>query len=107
MHPGLLAGRYQFVQSGMPLMPSFLFVVEDIAEEYPPVPARLAVRDPPGVQQAYQRWPAQKQYEALRLPSDLPILRTLRVVYSDGDRPVEVTVMARAGHLYELQYEFV
>ena len=32
---------------------------------------------------------------------------TLRVVYSDGDRPIEVTVVAKAGHLYELQYEFV
>ncbi|MEU9605041.1 GntR family transcriptional regulator [Streptomyces sp. NPDC048057] len=52
------------------------------------------------------RVPTQKQYEALRLPTDLPILRTLRVVYSDGDRPIEVTVMAKAGHLYELQYEF-
>ena len=53
------------------------------------------------------RVPTQQQYEALRLPSDLPVLRTLRVVYSDDDRPIEVTVMAKAGHLYELQYEFV
>ncbi|RBM05660.1 GntR family transcriptional regulator [Streptomyces sp. PT12] len=53
------------------------------------------------------RVPTQQQYEALRLPSDLPILRTLRVVYSDNDRPIEATVMAKAGHLYELQYEFV
>ncbi|MGC0416382.1 GntR family transcriptional regulator [Embleya sp. AB8] len=52
------------------------------------------------------RIPTQEQYEALQLPSDLPILRTLRVVYTDGDRPIEVTVMAKAGHLYELQYEF-
>ncbi|MER6139490.1 GntR family transcriptional regulator, partial [Streptomyces sparsogenes] len=28
------------------------------------------------------------------------------VVYSDGERPIEATVMAKAGHLYELQYEF-
>lgn len=52
------------------------------------------------------RVPTPEQYEALRLPSDLPILRTLRVVYSDNDRPIEVTLMAKAGHLYELQYEF-
>jgi GntR family transcriptional regulator len=52
------------------------------------------------------RIPTQEQYEALRLPTDLPVLRTLRVVYSDNDRPIEVTVMAKAGHLYELQYEF-
>ncbi|MFF8640405.1 GntR family transcriptional regulator [Streptomyces sp. NPDC015345] len=52
------------------------------------------------------RVPTQEQYQALRLPSDLPVLRTLRVVYSDGDRPIEATVMVKAGHLYEVQYEF-
>lgn len=48
----------------------------------------------------------QEQYAALRLPGELPVLRTLRTVYGDGDRPVEVTVMVKAGHLYELRYEF-
>ncbi|MFD8632961.1 GntR family transcriptional regulator [Streptomyces sp. NPDC059533] len=48
----------------------------------------------------------QKQYTALRLPGDLPVLRTLRTVYGEDDRPIEVTVMVKAGHLYELQYEF-
>ncbi|MFF7077365.1 GntR family transcriptional regulator [Streptomyces lavendulae] len=48
----------------------------------------------------------QKQYTSLRLPGDLPVLRTLRTVYGDGGRPVEVTVMVKAGHLYELRYEF-
>jgi GntR family transcriptional regulator len=52
------------------------------------------------------RIPTQEQYETLKLPTDLPVLRTLRVVYSDKDRPIEVTVMAKAGHLYELQYDF-
>ncbi|MDO0914911.1 GntR family transcriptional regulator [Streptomyces sp. DT2A-34] len=52
------------------------------------------------------RVPTQEQYQALNLPSDLPVLRTLRVVYSDEQRPIEVTVMVKAGHLYELQYEF-
>ncbi|EFL38999.1 LOW QUALITY PROTEIN: regulatory protein KorSA, GntR-family transcriptional regulator, partial [Streptomyces griseoflavus Tu4000] len=52
------------------------------------------------------RVPTQEQYQALNLPSDLPVLRTLRVVYSDDERPVEATVMVKAGHLYELQYEF-
>ena len=28
------------------------------------------------------------------------------MVYSDHDRPIEATVMVKAGHLYELQYEF-
>lgn len=48
----------------------------------------------------------QEQYTALRLPGDLPVLRTLRTVYSEEGRPIEVTVMVKAGHLYELQYEF-
>ncbi|MFF5130760.1 GntR family transcriptional regulator [Streptomyces syringium] len=53
------------------------------------------------------RIPTQEQYNALRLPSDLPVLRTLRVVYSDNERPIEATVMVKAGHLYEMQYEFM
>ncbi|HJQ64759.1 MAG TPA: GntR family transcriptional regulator [Gemmatimonadales bacterium] len=48
----------------------------------------------------------QEQYEALELPTDLPILRTFRVVLSNDDRVIEVTEMAKAGHLYELQYEY-
>ncbi|MFJ5657057.1 GntR family transcriptional regulator [Streptomyces microflavus] len=48
----------------------------------------------------------QEQYRLLRLPGDLPVLRTLRVVLSDNGRPIEATVMAKAGHLYEVQYEF-
>ncbi|UQI48331.1 GntR family transcriptional regulator [Streptomyces sp. HU2014] len=52
------------------------------------------------------RVPTQEEFSALRLPSSLPVLRTLRTLYSDDERPVEVAVMAKAGHLYELQYEF-
>ncbi|WP_086708666.1 GntR family transcriptional regulator [Streptomyces antimycoticus] len=52
------------------------------------------------------RVPTQEQYAVLDLPGNLPVLRTLRVVYSDDQRPIEATVMAKAGHLYELQYEF-
>ncbi|WP_406148345.1 GntR family transcriptional regulator [Streptomyces sp. NBC_01012] len=48
----------------------------------------------------------QDQYRLLGLPGDLPVLRTLRVVFSDHDRPIEATVMVKAGHLYEVQYEF-
>ncbi|MEU0695740.1 GntR family transcriptional regulator [Streptomyces niveus] len=52
------------------------------------------------------RVPTQEQSTALRLPGNLPVLRTLRVVYTDHERPIEATVMVKAGHLYELQYEF-
>ncbi|QDQ11886.1 GntR family transcriptional regulator [Streptomyces spectabilis] len=72
-------------------------------------PALLAEHGfPPrlSVDRVSARVPTQEQFQALRLPSDLPVLRTLRVVYSDHDRPIEATVMVKAGHLYEVQYEF-
>ncbi|MFE9488398.1 MULTISPECIES: GntR family transcriptional regulator [unclassified Streptomyces] len=59
-----------------------------------------------GVDRVSARVPTQEQYQALRLPGGLPVLRTLRVVHSDDERPIEATVMVKAGHLYELQYEF-
>ncbi|MEU9796804.1 GntR family transcriptional regulator [Streptomyces sparsogenes] len=64
------------------------------------VPPRLSV------DKVSARLPTQEQYTVLGLPANLPVLRTLRVVYSDGERPIEATVMAKAGHLYELRYEF-
>ncbi|WP_413799987.1 GntR family transcriptional regulator [Streptomyces iranensis] len=72
-------------------------------------PALLAeLGHPPrlSVDKVSARVPTQEQYTALGLPGNLPVLRTLRVVYSDDERPIEATVMAKAGHLYELQYEF-
>ncbi|CAM5729247.1 hypothetical protein SANTM175S_11006 [Streptomyces antimycoticus] len=53
------------------------------------------------------RVPTQEQCTVLGLPGNLPVLRTLRVVYSDEERPIEATVLAKAGHLYELRYEFI
>ena len=50
--------------------------------------------------------PTQEQYTALGLPENLPVLRTLRVVYNDNGRPIEATAVAKAGHLYEPRYEF-
>lgn len=52
------------------------------------------------------RVPTQEQLEALRLPGSLPVLCTLRVVHAADGRPIEATSMVKAGHLYELQYEF-
>ena len=45
-----------------------------------------------------------EEFIALRLPEDMPILRTFRVVFSDDRRPVEVQVMIKAGQQYEIQY---
>ncbi|MEU2790215.1 GntR family transcriptional regulator [Streptomyces sp. NPDC007100] len=75
----------------------------------PALLAELGHRPVRSVDRVSARVPTREQYEVLRLPGDLPVLRTLRVVYGvwgDEVRPIEVTVMAKAGHLYELQYEF-
>jgi GntR family transcriptional regulator len=47
-----------------------------------------------------------EEYEALQLPRQIAVLRTFRVVYSTDDRVIEVTTMAKAGHLYALRYNF-
>ncbi|MFG3051865.1 GntR family transcriptional regulator [Kitasatospora sp. NPDC048239] len=52
------------------------------------------------------RVPTPDEVKALGTPTKVPVLRTLRVVHSVDDRVVEVAVMAKAGHLYELQYDF-
>jgi GntR family transcriptional regulator len=52
------------------------------------------------------RVPTQDQYEALHLTGDLPVLRTFRIVHDHTGHPVEVVVMAKAGHLYELEYTY-
>jgi GntR family transcriptional regulator len=56
------------------------------------------------VDQVSTRPPTPEEFLALELPPDVPILRTLRVVYAAGQRPIEATVMVKAGHMYELQY---
>jgi GntR family transcriptional regulator len=52
------------------------------------------------------RWPTPEQARVLKMPTKLPVLRTFRVTYSANGRPIQVDIMAKAGHLYELQYEF-
>lgn len=52
------------------------------------------------------RLPTPEQYTALQMPTKLPILRTFRTTFSTDDRPIQVEVMAKAGHMSELQYDF-
>lgn len=63
---------------------------------------------PPGrtLDRVSARVPTQEQYAALRLPTDLPVLRTFRVVLDDAGLPVEASILVKAGHLYELEYAF-
>lgn len=50
------------------------------------------------------RLPTTEEVEALELPADVPVVRQLRVIYSDNELPVEATVLVKGGHLYELLY---
>jgi GntR family transcriptional regulator len=50
--------------------------------------------------------PTPEQYSALQMPTKLPVLRTFRTTYSTDDRPIQAEIMAKAGHMYELQYDF-
>jgi GntR family transcriptional regulator len=52
------------------------------------------------------RWPTPEQAKVLRMPTKLPVLRQFRVTYSVDDRPIQAEIMAKAGHLYELEYDF-
>lgn len=50
------------------------------------------------------RPPTVEEVEALDLPDGTPVIRQLRIVYSDNDRPVEASVLVKGAHLYELRY---
>jgi GntR family transcriptional regulator len=49
------------------------------------------------------RMPTPEETRILELP-DVPVIRQFRVIYTDDDRPVEVSDLIKGGHLYELQY---
>jgi GntR family transcriptional regulator len=49
------------------------------------------------------RMPTTEEAELLDLP-DVPVIRQFRVIYSDRQRPVEVSLLIKGGHLYELLY---
>lgn len=50
------------------------------------------------------RTPTTEELEGLELPDDVSVIRQFRVIYSDADRPVEVSVLIKGAHLYELMY---
>lgn len=50
------------------------------------------------------RMPTTEELEGLALPDDVPVIRQLRVVYSDDNRPVEVGIQVKGSNLYELEY---
>ncbi|WP_084434906.1 GntR family transcriptional regulator [Kibdelosporangium aridum] len=50
------------------------------------------------------RAPTPEEIETLDLPDGTPVIRQLRIIYSDNERPVEASVLIKGGHLYELLY---
>ncbi len=45
-----------------------------------------------------------EEHEHLELPGDVAVLEIFRVVYSDNQRPIEVTELIKPGHLYKMGY---
>jgi GntR family transcriptional regulator len=50
------------------------------------------------------RPPTTEEVELLDIPEGVPVLRQFRTVFSDNGLPVEVSVLIKPGHLYELTY---
>ncbi|MDQ7904701.1 GntR family transcriptional regulator [Phytohabitans sp. ZYX-F-186] len=50
------------------------------------------------------RLPTTHELELLDLPDDVPVIRQLRVIHSDGAQPVEASILVKGAHLYELKY---
>lgn len=51
------------------------------------------------------RPPTTEEAVLLDIPDGVPVFRQFRTVLSDDDRPVEVSVLIKPGHLYELEYQ--
>src|SRR5690606_34167207 len=50
------------------------------------------------------RPPTTEEAEQLGIPQGVPVIRQLRVIYSDNKKPVEVSVVGKPGHRHELRY---
>ncbi|MET9728449.1 GntR family transcriptional regulator [Streptomyces zaomyceticus] len=45
-----------------------------------------------------------EEYEALEIPRDVPVLEIFRIVYSDNDKPIEVTMLTKPSHRFKMGY---
>lgn len=70
----------------------------------PRVLADLGYRERRFVDRVSARLPTTEELEALDMPDDVPVIRQFRVVYSDHDRPVEVSIGIKGAHLHEIEY---
>jgi len=76
--------------------------------------AYAVIEDPDGpirrriarsVDELVARMPVPDETEALKLPPGIPVIRVLRTVYDDADRPVEVQDSVVAADRHEFRYE--
>jgi hypothetical protein len=52
------------------------------------------------------RQPTVEEAETLALPTGTPVIRQLRVIHSDDERPVEASVLIKAAAMAAFGYEF-
>ncbi|MCQ8831805.1 GntR family transcriptional regulator [Streptomyces malaysiensis] len=45
-----------------------------------------------------------EEYEALEIPRDVPVLEIFRIVYSDDEKPIEVSVLTKPAHRFKMGY---
>ncbi|MEU1731359.1 GntR family transcriptional regulator [Streptosporangium sp. NPDC020145] len=73
----------------------------------PAILAELGFPERELIDRISSRGPTPEEVEHLNIPDGISVLRQFRVVYSDERRPVEVSVLVKPGHRYELQYHQV
>ncbi|MEV0584141.1 GntR family transcriptional regulator [Nonomuraea sp. NPDC050310] len=70
----------------------------------PAVLAELGHPEREWIDRISTRPPTTEEAEMLEIPEGIPVFRQFRIVYSDHEQPVEVSVLIKPGHLYELSY---
>jgi GntR family transcriptional regulator len=45
-----------------------------------------------------------EEYEALEIPRDVPVIEVFRIVYSDNEKPIEVTLLTKPAHRFKMGY---
>ncbi|MFD5294750.1 GntR family transcriptional regulator [Streptomyces mutabilis] len=45
-----------------------------------------------------------EEYEALEIPRDVPVIEVFRIVYSDEEKPIEVTLLTKPAHRFKMGY---
>jgi GntR family transcriptional regulator len=45
-----------------------------------------------------------EEYVALEIPRDVPVIEVFRIVYSDEEKPIEVTILTKPAHRFKMGY---